>query len=359
MRYIPALAISLTLLCPGVALALVNINTASLAELDTLPGVGPATAEKIVDTRPFSSTTDIQNVQGIGGPGSKTYEAIINLITVSGTTEVVMNETDDTADVVTANQQAAVSSVGGTKEVRPPVSGLTLTAPNVAYAGQLLDLDVNPNDGTDGRLVRYFWNFGDGHVSTEKNPSHQYVRPGKYVIMVESYFQKTTKTARRELTVLPLQLGITPLAGGGIEIINQGSQEIDLGGMSLNSTGTFVFPKHTILLAGASLIVESVSGPGALLTDEFGKSLVFNTTPTANVPATIKTSTPIAARPKSTPTASAEATSTVSSKEDDQAVVAQTAAVSNSKLPATTWPYLGLLAVVSVGFVALFGTRRS
>ena len=48
----------------------VNINTASLAELDALQGVGPSTAQKIIDYRtangPFASIDDIKNVSGIG-----------------------------------------------------------------------------------------------------------------------------------------------------------------------------------------------------------------------------------------------------------------------------------------------------
>jgi competence protein ComEA len=49
---------------------LVNINTATLEQLDALQGVGPSTAQKIIDYRtangPFSTIDDIKNVSGIG-----------------------------------------------------------------------------------------------------------------------------------------------------------------------------------------------------------------------------------------------------------------------------------------------------
>ncbi|MEW6183997.1 MAG: ComEA family DNA-binding protein [Bacillota bacterium] len=50
--------------------ARVNINTADSAALDTLPGVGPATAQKIIEYRTangqFASVDDLINVTGIG-----------------------------------------------------------------------------------------------------------------------------------------------------------------------------------------------------------------------------------------------------------------------------------------------------
>lgn len=48
----------------------VNLNTATVAELDTLPGVGPVLAQRIVDWRdqdgPFLSVEDLDAVSGIG-----------------------------------------------------------------------------------------------------------------------------------------------------------------------------------------------------------------------------------------------------------------------------------------------------
>ncbi len=62
---------------------LVNINTAGLEALDSLPGVGPATAQAILDEReangPFASVEDIQRVSGIG---EKKYEKLKGSICV-------------------------------------------------------------------------------------------------------------------------------------------------------------------------------------------------------------------------------------------------------------------------------------
>lgn len=54
----------------GGASALVNINIADATELETLPGVGPSTAQSIIDDRtqngPFANTDDLMRVSGIG-----------------------------------------------------------------------------------------------------------------------------------------------------------------------------------------------------------------------------------------------------------------------------------------------------
>ena len=61
----------------------VNLNTATTAELDTLPGIGPTLAARIVDYRtrngPFTSPEELMNVSGIG---AKKYADLAELITV-------------------------------------------------------------------------------------------------------------------------------------------------------------------------------------------------------------------------------------------------------------------------------------
>ncbi|MCO6508191.1 MAG: ComEA family DNA-binding protein [Snodgrassella sp.] len=67
------------------AWAAVNINTASIQQLQSLPYIGAIKAQAIVDYRnthgSFHSTKDIMRVKGIG---KATYEKLQNDISVSG-----------------------------------------------------------------------------------------------------------------------------------------------------------------------------------------------------------------------------------------------------------------------------------
>jgi len=90
IAFVAALAIALTAL-PALAAdspqGVVNVNTASAAQLEAIPGVGPALASRIVEHRDkngaFKKVEDLMLVRGIG---EKSFERLRPWVAISGAT---------------------------------------------------------------------------------------------------------------------------------------------------------------------------------------------------------------------------------------------------------------------------------
>lgn len=69
----------------GIALAAVDINSATVEQLDGLKGVGPAKAQAIIEYRtkngPFKSVDDLEKVKGFG---KKTVDGLRAEVTAGG-----------------------------------------------------------------------------------------------------------------------------------------------------------------------------------------------------------------------------------------------------------------------------------
>ena len=59
--------------------SVININSASESELDTLPGIGPVTSQKIIAGRPYQTIEELKERKIVG---QATYEKIKDLIAV-------------------------------------------------------------------------------------------------------------------------------------------------------------------------------------------------------------------------------------------------------------------------------------
>ena len=60
----------------------ININTATIEQLDTLPGIGPVYAQRIIDYRKKKSFSSLEEIMEIQGIGEKTFEKFKDLITI-------------------------------------------------------------------------------------------------------------------------------------------------------------------------------------------------------------------------------------------------------------------------------------
>lgn len=62
---------------------LININSASASQLDSLPGIGPSYAQRIIEYRNssggFKAKEELKNIKGIG---DKTFDKLKDLITI-------------------------------------------------------------------------------------------------------------------------------------------------------------------------------------------------------------------------------------------------------------------------------------
>ena len=55
----------------------IDLNSATTSELETLPGIGDVMAQRIIESRPYSSVEDVLRVNGLG---ERTLENIRDLV---------------------------------------------------------------------------------------------------------------------------------------------------------------------------------------------------------------------------------------------------------------------------------------
>jgi competence protein ComEA len=107
----------------GVAIAAVNINTATKEELTTLKGIGDKRAQDIIDYRtkngPFKTIDDLEKVPGIG-PG--TMKQIRSQLSTTGKTTV-----DKPADTKSKADSAKPVKTAETKKAEPAKADPTKT----------------------------------------------------------------------------------------------------------------------------------------------------------------------------------------------------------------------------------------
>ena len=79
--------------------------------------------------------------------------------------------------------------------LEPVVSGSSASFRISSYSIDNKNVSISFLDTSLGRVDKWLWDFGDGSVSTEKNPTHIYSEPGKYDVQL-TVFNKDTNVSR-------------------------------------------------------------------------------------------------------------------------------------------------------------------
>jgi hypothetical protein len=99
----------------------VNLNTASQADLEALPGVGAATAKKIIAGRPFASVADLAKA----GVPKATITKITPMVTVgSGPAPAAKSAPAPTSTASAPPANTAKTTAAATTPQQPPVKGM-------------------------------------------------------------------------------------------------------------------------------------------------------------------------------------------------------------------------------------------
>ena len=96
----------------------VNLNTASQADLEALPGIGPATAKKIIAGRPYASVADLTKA----GVPKNTIEKITPMVTVGAPAAAAAPAPAPKAAAPPA--PAAPTTTAPAAAQQPPVKGM-------------------------------------------------------------------------------------------------------------------------------------------------------------------------------------------------------------------------------------------
>ena len=111
------------------AAAKVDLNSASAKDLETLPGVGEATAKKIIAGRPYASTSDLSKA----GVSAATIKKITPMVTFGGAAPAPAS----------AKSTASKSSAASAKSTAPAAAG----APIDLNSASAKDLETLPGVG--------------------------------------------------------------------------------------------------------------------------------------------------------------------------------------------------------------------
>ncbi|MCF6281733.1 MAG: PKD domain-containing protein [Candidatus Polarisedimenticolaceae bacterium] len=222
---------------------------------------------------------------GTGSAPSHTYAG-------TGTFDIILTVTDDAGDMDMATTTATIGAGNQPPTANPmgPYTGTTGTA---------VMFDGSSSMDSDGTIVSYSWDFGDGSAGSTPTPSHTYATQGTYNITLTvvddsgAMDSATTSVTIDAANQAPTASASGPYAGTpGVAIVFDGTGSTDPDG-TLSSyewdfgdgtTGTSSTPSHTYAAQGiynVTLLVTDDAGLTGMATTTATIGMVVNQPPLA------------------------------------------------------------------------------
>lgn len=149
----------------------IDINSATLSQLDELTGIGPTYAQRIIDGRPFSSVDDLLRVKGIG-PATLQKIKTQGLACVNCQPTQASQNTPPNASTTGSNSEVVNNTTPAQNLAPEPNTSLNNSQNEVVaktYPGGIFINEIVPNpqgpDGTDEWIELYNSNNFDVDLS--------------------------------------------------------------------------------------------------------------------------------------------------------------------------------------------------
>ena len=110
-----------------------------------------------------------------GDGSTSTLQNPLHQYSDNGTYTVTLNVTDDDGATDGTSHQISVSNVG-------PTADFTYSSANITVIVNDPVQFTDASKDTDGTIVSWLWDFGDGSTSTGQHPTHSYVKKGTYTV---------------------------------------------------------------------------------------------------------------------------------------------------------------------------------
>jgi len=208
-----------------------------------------AVAANFTDASTDSDGTIVGWDWDFGDGNTSTAQNPSHTYAAAGTYTVSLTVTDDDSDTGSTSRPVTVTAPNV-----PPAADFTFTA------NHLVVNFTDASTDSDGTIVSWLWNFGDGNTSTAQNPGHTYAAGGTYTVTltvtdndsaVDSISKPVTVTAN-----IPPTAGFTYSINGLTVTFTDTSSDPDgtivswLWNFGDGNTSTLQNPIHTYLSGG-------------------------------------------------------------------------------------------------------------